>query len=414
MLERGQAVTEPGGHRVLDGAIFDLTERKTVADEVAKLAAIVESSDDAIMGADRRGVFTSWNSGAEQIFGYTADEVLGKPLSLIAPPTQTGEPSKLLHRVLSGEGVVHHETVRQRKDGQLIDVSLTVSPMRDGEGNVVGASAIARDITERKRAEAERERLLVLEREQNERLRELDRLKDEFVALVSHELRTPLTSIRGYLELVLDGEAGDVSDEQRQFLAVVERNADRLLALVGDLLFLAQIEAGKLTLEVGAVDLGAIASESVDAARPQADDKDITLSLAVGPVPLLAGDGARIGQLVDNLVSNAIKFTPEGGRVDVRARARNGTAVIEVRDSGIGIPAEEQERLFERFFRSSNAAERQIPGTGLGLAISKAIVEAHGGAIAVKSEVDVGTTFKVSLPIHRPQTQEPEAEQVAM
>jgi PAS domain S-box-containing protein len=414
VLERGQAVTEPGGHRVLDGAIFDVTERKTAADEVAKLAAIVESSDDAIMGANRLGIFTSWNSGAEQIFGYTADEVLGKPLSLIAPPTQTGEPSKLLNRVLSGEGVVHHETVRQRKDGQIIDVSLTVSPMRDGAGNVVGASAIARDITERKRAEAERERLLVLEREQNERLRELDRLKDEFVALVSHELRTPLTSIRGYLELVLDGEAGDVSDEQRQFLAVVERNADRLLALVGDLLFLAQIEAGKLTLEVGAVDVGAIASESVDAARPQADDKDITLSLAVGPVPLLAGDGARIGQLVDNLVSNAVKFTPEGGRVDVRARARNGTAVIEVRDSGIGIPVEEQERLFERFFRSSNAAERQIPGTGLGLAISKAIVEAHGGAIAVKSEVDVGTTFKVSLPIHRLQTQEPEAEQVAM
>jgi PAS domain S-box-containing protein len=414
VLERGQAVTEPGGHRVLDGAIFDVTERKTAGDEVAKLAAIVESSDDAIMGADLEGRFTSWNSGAEQIFGYAVEEVLGKPLSLIAPPGQTGEPSQLLARVLGGEGVVHHETVRARKDGTIIDVSLTVSPMRDGAGNVVGASAIARDITERKRAEAERERLLVLEREQNERLRELDRLKDEFVALVSHELRTPLTSIRGYLELVLDGEAGDVSDEQRQFLGVVERNADRLLALVGDLLFLAQIEAGKLTLEVGAVDLGAIASESVDAARPQADEKDITVSLAIGPVPLLAGDAARISQLVDNLVSNAIKFTPEGGRVDVRARARNGTAVIEVRDSGIGIPADEQERLFERFFRSSNAAERQIPGTGLGLAISKAIVEAHDGAIAVKSEVDVGTTFKVSLPVHRPQTQEPEAEQVAM
>jgi signal transduction histidine kinase len=157
-----------------------------------------------------------------------------------------------------------------------------------------------------------------------------------------------------------------------------------------------------------------VASESVDAARPLADEKDITLSLAVGPVPLLAGDCARVAQLVDNLVSNALKFTPEGGRVDVRARAHNGSAVIEVRDSGIGIPADEQERLFERFFRSSNAAERQIPGTGLGLAISKAIVEAHGGEIAVKSEVGVGTTFRVSLPIHRPQTQQPEAEKVAL
>ena len=414
VLERGQAVTDADGHRVLDGAIFDVTERKTAGDEVAKLAAIVESSDDAIMGAGLNGLITSWNAGAEHIFGYTAEEIMGKPINVLAPPAQTEEPGTLLRRVLDGEGVAHHETVRVRKDGQIINVSLTVSPMRDGAGSIVGVSAIARDITERKRAEAERERLLVLEREQNERLRELDRLKDEFVALVSHELRTPLTSIRGYLELVLDGEAGDVSDEQRQFLGVVERNADRLLALVGDLLFLAQIEAGKLSLEVGAVDLGAVASESIDAARPLADDKDITLSLAIGPVPLLAGDGARIGQLVDNLVSNAIKFTPEGGRVDVRARARNGTAVIEVRDSGIGIPVDEQERLFERFFRSSNAAERQIPGTGLGLAISKAIVEAHGGKIAVKSEVDVGTTFKVSLPVHRPQTQDPEAEQVAM
>jgi PAS domain S-box-containing protein len=414
VLERGQAVTESDGHRVLDGAIFDLTERKAASDEVAKLAAIVESSDDAIMGAGLDGIITSWNAGAEQIFGYTPDEALGRPINMLAPPGYAEEPGTLLARVLTGEGVVHHETLRARKDGEIINVSLTVSPMRDGQGNVVGASAIARDITERKRAEAERERLLVLEREQNERLRELDRLKDEFVALVSHELRTPLTSIRGYLELVLDGEAGDVSDEQRQFLAVVERNADRLLALVGDLLFLAQIEAGKLSLEVGAVDVGAVASESVDAARPAAEDKAITVSLAIGPVPLLAGDGARIGQLVDNLVSNAIKFTPDGGRVDVRVRARNGSAVIEVRDSGIGIPPDEQERLFERFFRSSNAAERQIPGTGLGLAISKAIVEAHGGAIAVKSEVDVGTTFRVSLPVHRPQTQEPEAQEVAM
>jgi two-component system, sensor histidine kinase and response regulator len=414
VLERGQAVSAPDGHLVLDGAIFDVTERKTAAEEVAKLAAIVESSDDAIMAASLDGVITSWNSGAEQVFGYSAAEILGKPITILAPADHAEEPTQLLSKAADGQGVVHHETVRKRKDGKLIDVSLTISPLRDVAGNIVGASAIARDITERKRAEAERERLLVVEREQNERLRELDRLKDEFVALVSHELRTPLTSIRGYLELVLDGEGGELTEEQRQFLGVVERNADRLLALVGDLLFLAQIEAGKLSLEFGAVDLGAVASESVDAARPLADEKEITLSLAVGPVPLLAGDAARIGQLVDNLVSNALKFTPEGGRVDVRAQARNSSAVIEVRDSGIGIPAEEQERLFERFFRSSNATERQIQGTGLGLAISKAIVEAHGGEIAVSSELGVGTTFRVSLPVHQPRAQQPHAEPVAL
>ena len=255
--------------------------------------------------------------------------------------------------------------------------------MRDGQGNVVGASAIARDITERKRAEAERERLLVLEREQNERLRELDRLKDEFVALVSHELRTPLTSIRGYLELVLDGEAGDVSDEQRQFLAVVERNADRLLALVGDLLFLAQIEAGKLTLEVGAVDLGAIASESVDAARPQADDKDITLSLAVGPVPLL---GTARASASSSTTSSRTRSSSRRrrGRVDVRAGAqRHGRyrgARQRHRDPRGGARAAVRALLPK--LERRRAAD---PGTGLGLAISKAIVEAHGGAIASRA-----------------------------
>jgi signal transduction histidine kinase len=236
---------------------------------------------------------------------------------------------------------------------------------------------------------------------QNERLRELDRLKDEFIALVSHELRTPLTSIRGYTELLLDGEAGELTDDQRQFLAVVERNSHRLLHLVGDLLFLAQIEAGKLALDVDALDLGAVASESVEAARPAAEEKDVTLTLATGPAPPLAGDRARIGQLLDNLVSNAVKFTPSGGRVDVRVSSLRKRAVLEVRDSGIGIPAGERQFLFQRFFRTSTATEQAIQGTGLGLAISKAIVEAHGGQIEVESEEGVGTTFRVKLPLEQ-------------
>jgi signal transduction histidine kinase len=168
---------------------------------------------------------------------------------------------------------------------------------------------------------------------------------------------------------------------------------------VGDLLFLAQVEAGKLVLDVGAVDLGAVASETVEAARPQAEGKGITLTLATGPVPLVAGDRARIGQLMDNLVSNAIKFTPESGRVDVRVRALSKRAVVEVRDSGIGIPANERQHLFQRFYRTSTATEQAIQGTGLGLAISKAIVEAHDGRITLTSEEDVGTTFRVELPL---------------
>jgi signal transduction histidine kinase len=247
----------------------------------------------------------------------------------------------------------------------------------------------------------------------NERLLELDHLKDEFVALVSHELRTPLTSIRGYLELVLDGEAGEVTDEQRQFLGVVERNANRLLDLVGDLLFLAQIEAGKLSLEFGAVDLSAVAAESVETARPLAEEKEITLTLATSPLPLLAGDRARLGQLLDNLVSNAVKFTPQGGRVDVRASSSRENAVLEVRDTGMGIAAEEQEHVFERFFRTSRATEQAIQGTGLGLAISKAIVHAHGGRITLASNEGQGATFRVTIPIRAVQPAEPAQEEIA-
>jgi PAS domain S-box-containing protein len=414
VVERGQAILGRDGERKLDGAIFDLTEHKHAEVERLKLAAIVESSDDAIVGTDLDDRITSWNRGAERLYGYPASETIGQPFSLLIPEELSDERPLLIARVVGGENIRSFETVRMRRDGIRVDVSLTLSPIRDAAGAIAGVSTIARDITAEKRVRREREQLVTELEDQNERLRELDRLKDEFVALVSHELRTPLTSIRGYLELVLEGEAGDLTDEQRQFLGVVERNAHRLLALVGDLLFLAQVEAGKLSLEIGAVDLAAIAAESVEAGRPLAEEKGITLTLATGPLPLIAGDRARLAQVLDNLISNGVKFTPSGGRVDVRVRGQRGNAVIEVRDTGIGIPAAEQKHLFERFFRSSKATEQAIPGTGLGLAISKAIVHAHGGQITVASADGEGTTFRVSLPVRHIQPEPTEAEEVAL
>ncbi|HWM14371.1 MAG TPA: PAS domain S-box protein [Gaiellaceae bacterium] len=541
VLDETNLVSDDDGTPLwVQGFLLDITERKSAEETRARLAAIVESSDDAIMSASPDLAFTSWNRGAERLFGYSAAEVLGQPITMLMPPDRREEALELTQRVIDEQRVLHVETVRAREDGAPIDIAYTYSPIRDSAGTVVGISAIGQDVTDRKRAEAairesetkfrafvetteewvwacdkrnvntysnpaverilgwsqeeligcdwldfvlqedrdeiaeavaaskaakagwsglvirwqakdggvrhlestatpildvagellgwrgtdrdvthriqaeaERERLLAAEQEaraaaeaaqrdltgQNERLRELDRLKDEFIALVSHELRTPLTSIRGYTELLLDGEAGELGDDQRQFLGVVERNAHRLLHLVGDLLFLAQVEAGKLVLDVGAVELGAVASESVEAARPQAEAKGITLTLATGPVPLVAGDRARIAQLMDNLVSNAIKFTPESGRVDVRVRALRKRAVLEVRDSGIGIPADERQHLFQRFYRTSTATEQAIQGTGLGLAISKAIVDAHDGRITLTSEEDIGTTFRVELPL---------------
>jgi signal transduction histidine kinase len=233
--------------------------------------------------------------------------------------------------------------------------------------------------------------------------REAERMKDEFTALVSHELRTPLTSIIGYLELLRDdaeSSADDPAAQQRgQFLTVVDRNARRLLRLVGDLLFVAQVEAGKLSLEEADVDLAAIARESVEAAAPRARDGDVELTLEEEGAPVVRGDRDRLAQALDNLVSNAIKFTPAGGRVVVRLAGER--AVLEVSDTGIGISQADLEQLFQRFYRTQRATSAAIPGVGLGLTIAQAIVHGHDGQISVQSQDGEGTTFRIELPLLR-------------
>ena len=392
-----------------------LVERNAAQESVAQLAAIVEASDDAITRAEPDGTVMTWNPGAERLFGYSAAEIVGRPLAILVPPDRMEELRTVAGRIDSGEGVKDHETRGLRRDGTEVDVSLTVSPIRDETG-VKGAAVIARDITHLKRQQAQLEALLAKERvaradaeeaqralaEQNERLRELDRLKDEFIALVSHELRTPLTSIHGYLELLLDGGAGDLGAEQERFLAVVARNSKRLMQLVGDLLFMAQVEAGKLALELEEVDLNELMKECLEAAKPAADDKQIELVSEREETPAMLGDRSRIAQVLDNLVSNALKFTPHGGRVSVRVSRDGDDAVVEVADNGVGIPAVEQARLFERFFRSSNATDQAIPGTGLGLTIAKTIVERHEGSIEIESAEGAGTTVRLRLPLRSP------------
>jgi signal transduction histidine kinase len=262
-------------------------------------------------------------------------------------------------------------------------------------GGLVRAVEGARRDERLARREAESAQRLLAR--QNEQLLELDRLKDEFVSSVSHELRTPLTSISGYVELLLE----DADDEARRHLTIVERNAQRLLGLVNDLLFAARLQSGRLQLEFEPVDVRALVLESVEAARPRAESTAVELRVRADEVPPVAGERVRLAQLLDNLVSNAIKFTPAGGRVDVALGAHGRAIVVQVSDTGIGISTEERTHLFERFFRSQTALERQIQGTGLGLYISKAIVDAHGGRIAVDSSEGKGTTFLVELPVLR-------------
>lgn len=258
---------------------------------------------------------------------------------------------------------------------------------------LVGGLDRARAAERAARRDAEQAQRLLAE--QNRQLVEVDRLKDEFVSLISHDLRTPLTSISGYVELLL--ERPDLDEESRGFLEVVERNGERLLRLVDDLLFAARVSAGRLELERGEVDLAALAAETVAALQPRAAAAGVALVVAAPePVPT-SGERGRLAQLLDNLVSNAVKFTPEGGEVRVRVALEGGAAVLEVADTGIGIGEDERTHLFERFYRTSAALRRQIPGTGLGLHIAKAIVDAHGGRISAAPRPGGGTVFRVEL-----------------
>ena len=252
------------------------------------------------------------------------------------------------------------------------------APVRDDRGGFLGRIWTLREVTQQ---------------------RELDRLKDDFVATVSHELRTPLTSMMGFLEMIREGEAGQLTDEQKRFLAIVYRSSERLQRLVGDLLFVARLDASGLQLQFAEAHLDEVAREAVESNAALARSREINLRSEIGDIPAVWGDRDRLAQLVSNLISNALKFTPAGGTVTVRVFLDAHNAVLEVADTGIGIPKGEQERLFQRFFRSSTATEQAIPGTGLGLVISKAIAEAHAGSISVESDAGAGTCFRVELPL---------------
>jgi signal transduction histidine kinase len=253
-----------------------------------------------------------------------------------------------------------------------------IGPVRGSSGMLIGRLVVLREITAQ---------------------REAERVKDEFFALVSHELRTPLTAIIGYVELVLDDDEEALDISHRRHLEIVQRNARRLLRLVGDLLFVAQVEAGHLALELGRVDLADIAAQSVQTFRRRADGRSISLHADLQPVPEVAGDRDRLGQAIDNLIANALKFTPEGGSVEVRVRANDGHVLVEVADTGPGVPAEEQTHVFERFFRAEHAVVGAFEGIGLGLAIVRAIADGHSGEIDVRSEPGAGATFTLTLPV---------------
>ena len=323
-------------------------------------------------------------------------------VSLLAGALLMG-PGVLLVQKLRGEPLDVYEVVALECVIALLVVARLTGILRSLERIRIRERA-ARTLAE----EAHRQLAL-----KNEELVEADKLKDEFVALISHDLRTPLTSIVGYVELVLDEDVDPpLDDERRTYLKVVARSSERLLRLVDDLLFVARLQAGRLVLDTVPLDLAEATAQAVYEARPHAELKGLAITFLGDTAVPVEADRGRIFQLLANLISNAIKFTPEGGRVDVRVLRTADGAVLEVTDTGIGLAPGEPEQVFERFFRSERATDRQIPGTGLGLFIARAITEAHGGTISASSPRGEGTTFRIELPARVPPTPEANAEEL--
>ncbi|MCT7955346.1 PAS domain S-box protein [Laspinema palackyanum] len=506
----------------------DVTERKQVEEERLRLASIVESSDDAIIGKTLDGMILSWNAGAQRIYGYTAEEVKGRSISILILPDRQESELRLLEGIRQGSSIDHYETVHLKKEGSPIYVSLTISPIKDAAGRITGVSTIARDVTDLKRVEDSLERLrhqneLILNsagegicgmdirgnttfinpaatkmlgysmgellgapltmilgsnflaqdlgdprdgggdslapplyaaisdgsvhhgtavfwrkdgtsfpveyittpiQEQNEikgavltfkditERQGVERMKDEFISVVSHELRTPLTSIRGSLGLLANGLLESYPEKAGRMLQIAVSNTDRLVRLINDILDLERIQSGKVTMVeqwCNAADLTILAA---DAMRTMADKAGVTI--CVNPIPVqLWADPDRIFQVLTNLLSNALKFSSEGGQVWLSASltsagdpdflaSQSPEVLFQIKDQGRGIPRDKLETIFERFQQVDASDSRKKGGTGLGLAICRSIVEHHGGQIWVESVVGEGSSFYFTLPVERP------------
>lgn len=341
-----------------------------------RLATIVESSYDAIVSRTLDGTVLSWNKGAEKIFGFTAEEMTGQSVSTIIPPDKREETEKIMQRIKAGERVDDLETMRRTKDGRLIYVSQSHSPLRDDKGDITAVSIIARDITERK---------------------ELDIAQSEFVSLASHQLRTPLTAIRWSMEMLLNDTPGKASD-QKELLGETMHYAVDMCDTIETMLIVSRIEAGKIQASPVPLELKQFLSDLLELHKSQADTKQLSLKLTDMEQLSISTDPTYLREVVTNLVSNAIRYTPSGGNITLTVRKKDTTVEIAVADNGLGIPVHEQEKIFSKFFRAGNAMKSVPNGTGLGLYLAHSLTQMLGGTIGFTSAVGKGTTFTLELP----------------
>lgn len=363
------------------------------------LSAIISSAEDAIVSKDLNGIVTSWNKAAEDLFGYTSEEMVGQPISLLIPFDHPDEEPQILARIRRGERIAHYETQRIRKGGEVIDVSLTVSPIRDATGRIIGASKIARNITDQKRAAAREREALHQAHQARKQAEEASRTKDEFLATISHELRTPMTAIVGWSRLLLSGQLR--ADLQQRALETIDRNARSQAQLIEDLLDVSRIVSGKLRVDLKPVDLGSVVLAAVEAIRPSAEARRIRIqTLFEADLAPILGDAERLQQVVWNLLSNAVRFTNPLGAVQIELSRADSQVELRVRDNGVGIKQEFLPHIFERFTQADSSIRRSQGGLGMGLSIVKSLVELHGGVVSAYSEGEnKGALFTIRLPV---------------
>ncbi len=360
----------------------------SVADQKqAMLSAIVVNSDDTIISKTLLGMITSWNPAAERMFGFSEAEVLGRHISLIIPPDRLDEETYIIGQIAQGNRVDHFETVRMARDGSFIPISLSISPIKDRKGLVIGASKIARDVSGQIAIHQENARLY-------EQVKTLNDKKDEFIGLASHELKTPLTSISGYLQIL----GNIVTDEKAKlFVDKTRQQVKKLTALVSDLLDVSKIEAGKLRLSVERFDIRQVLKDAIELLSYGNNNYDISLETDITELPL-KGDPHRIEQVIVNLLTNAIRYSPGTCRIIIYLSCDGYEVKLGVRDFGVGIAPEKLKDIFSRFYRVDDA-NPNMSGLGIGLYLSHEIVTRHNGRIWAESEQGVGSTFWFTLPV---------------
>jgi two-component system CheB/CheR fusion protein len=377
-----------------------IAERMQAQISIGRLAAIVDSSDDAILSKDLDGIIRTWNSGAERLLGYRAEEVVGRPIMLLVPAERYEEEEQVLSKIRNGQRVEHLDTLRLAKDGRSIEVSVTLSPVKDQDGKIIGASTVARDITDRKRAERELKATKNLAEQAKAAAEQANRAKDQFLAVLSHEMRTPLTPVVMGLSMLQDRP--DLDPSTREILEMVRRNVEMETRLIDDLLDVSRIARGKINLSRSVVELRTVIERAVEVCKPDIQERGLRFDVEMGPARQywVDADISRLQQVFWNLLKNAVKFTPRGGCISLRCQPSEKHVEVEVNDSGLGIESDALLRIFNAFEQADDSITQQFGGLGLGLAISKVLVEMHGGQIEAYSEGHgKGATFRVRLPL---------------